>query len=355
MTGIGISALGLCLPSGVRTNAYYEQHPSEAVQRRLEVGIGKIWQKQSNDAFSIEMEPYANDPFRGSIERRVMREGQKLIELETQAARNALQAANMSAGDIDAMIVTSFVPETVGAGNAAYLAKELGFTCPAWNLESACSSTIVAFEVAHAYVKSGRYRNVMIIQGCNYSQHSDDEDSSSWFLGDGAGAFIVSPVSEGGFVGFGLTPTTETCGAVRYRVDGPNANGPCFVLESAPGAGKILHATSEPYLVKTCERALNEAGLSINDIGFGIFSTPTAWYATFCARVLGLSREKTISTHQQFGNMGPAMTAANLYAALKEHYIKAGDAVLFYQVGSVSNAGAAVVRWGECGAVATEM
>jgi len=358
MTSVGIKSIGICAPKQVRTNDYYINHVSDAVRQKLEVGIGKIWNPSDlpKDAFSIEMAPYMNDPFRGTKERRCLSIDKKLSELELEAAKNALRAAALEPSDIDAIIVTSFLPDGVGAGNAAYLAKALNVHCPAWNLESACSSNVVAFEVAYSLIAAGRYRNVLIIQGCNYTQNANDEDSSSWFLGDGAGAFVVSQVKEGrGFLGFHIQATIETCGVVTYKVNGPHVSEPCFVLESAKGAGKILHSTSEPYLLNCCDKALREAALTRDDIRFFIFSTPTAWYAAFCARALQVPQSKTISTHQLFGNMGPAMTAFNLYAALLENKIQPGDPVLLYQIGSVSNAAATVLRFDECAIASSEL
>lgn len=348
MISTTITSVGVCFPKQIRTNDYYRNHSSPEVQRLLEVGVGKFWKKipEAQDAFAIEMEPYLNDPFRGTKERRVMLPEQTSLIFEAQAARNALNVAKMSPKDIDAMMVTSFLPDQSGAGNAAYLAKELGTRCPAWNLESACSSGIVALEVANALIQSRSYRTILIVQSCNYAQTVLDEDTTSWFVGDGAGALIVTHAQEGyGFLGFHIESTNETCGIVTYRVNGKNHDHePPLILESIKGAGKILQEVSLPHLLSCCEIATRRSGLSLSKIDFAIFSTPTAWYAAAGARALNISPERTISTHEKYGNIGPAMLPANLYEAISQGKIRSQDNVLFYQIGSVSNAAACVMR-----------
>jgi 3-oxoacyl-[acyl-carrier-protein] synthase-3 len=292
------------------------------------------------------MQPYLSDPFRGAKERRTLLPDQTSLSLEIEASRNALAAAKMSVNDIDAMIVTSFLPDRVGAGNAAYLAKELGTRCPAWNIESACSSGIVALEVSNALIQAGRYANILVVQSCNYAQTVKDDDPTSWFVGDGAGAMVVSRASEGfGFLSFKVEPTTETCGVVTYRVNNQREEGePCFVLESIKGAGKILQQSSQPHLVSCCKFAADRANVDLQKIDFFIFSNPTAWYPAFGARALQIPLDRTISTHEKYGNCGPAMMPATLLSGLEQGKIKSGDLVLMYQIGSVSNAAATVMK-----------
>ncbi len=349
MTSSTILSVGVCVPKQIRSNEYYLNHPSAEVQRLVELGVGKLWRKipELSDPFTEEMEQYLGDPFRGSKERRMMLPGQTSILFEIQAAKNALEAAKMTPKDIDAMIVTSFLPDHVGAGNAAYIARELGTRCPAWNLESACSSGIVALENANALIRSGSYQNILIIQSCNYGQTVVDEDSTSWFVGDGCGALVVSKCNtENGFLGFHVESTNETCGIVSYRINRENLEQPALILENVKGAGKILQESSKPHLVSCCQSATQKAGVSLGQIDFAIFSTPTAWYANASARTLGLSVQRTISTHEKYGNIGPAMLPANLYEALSKNLIQPGSKTLLYQIGSVSNAAAAVLKVG---------
>jgi 3-oxoacyl-[acyl-carrier-protein] synthase-3 len=121
-----------------------------------------------------------------------------------------------------------------------------------------------------------------------------------------------------------------------------------FRLVGDPQAGKLLRDTAVGYLVTCCNGALEDAGLSLGDIDHFVFNTPVAWYSKFCARTLGVPSDKpVINMYPKYGNMGPNLLGANLYHAAREFGIEKGDRILMYSVGSVSSAGAMVLRWGD--------
>jgi len=315
-----------------------------------EKSLGKLWAKgDAPNVFTAAMLPYLDDPFRGTVERRALAKGETALALEAEAARGALAAAGMSPGDVDLLIVTSFQPDQVGVGNAAFLARELGVARPAWNLESACASSVVSFHTACGLVQAGQYRRILVVASCTYTRNADDADSVSWFLGDGCGAFVVGRTEEGyGLLGMHTVPTTETCDTFYYALDGGSADAPPrAVMQCTPSSGKILAETAEPHLVACCEGAAREAGVAMKDIDFLVCNTPTAWFSAFAARALGIDESRTISTFPRYGNVGCALMPANLHAAAKAGRIRRGDLVMLYAVGSVSTASAAVVRWGD--------
>ncbi len=75
--------------------------------------------------------------------------------------------------------------------NTALLARKLGLKCPAWNLESTCSSALVALQNARALIQTGEYRNALVIVSHFGSNTVRDKDTLAWSMGDGAGAFVV--------------------------------------------------------------------------------------------------------------------------------------------------------------------
>src|SRR5260370_13363449 len=103
------------------------------------------------------MTPYLADPFRGTVERRVLDDRETALDLETRAARSALAAAGMAARDVDLAVVTSFPSTLPGIGNSALLVRNLGLRCPAWNLESTCSCRLLALATSSALIQAGVY------------------------------------------------------------------------------------------------------------------------------------------------------------------------------------------------------
>ncbi|EYF01785.1 3-oxoacyl-ACP synthase III family protein [Chondromyces apiculatus] len=351
-THAGFKSLAICPPSTLRTPAYWRQHFPEVVTAAESRSLGRLFaggSATSTDPFQIEMQGYLKDPFRGTVECRVLGPEETTLSLELKAARDALAAANMGPGDIDAILAASFVPDRLFPGNAVHLARDLGADAPAWNLESTCSGAVVGIQSAAALVRAGEYRNVLLVTSCSYSRMLDVADTLSWFMGDGAGAAVIGEVPEPhGVLGTKLISTKSTCGAFATGVTLDRQGKPVFRMASGDEeATRRMRDDAAEQLETSATGALAAAGVRLQDIDFFIFNTPTAWFARFCARVLGIDPERTLSVYPRYGNIGAALTMTNLYHAAHAEKIPRGALVLIYAVGSVSTAGATVVRWGD--------
>lgn len=346
-------SLSVSFPSTERSKHYWREKYPGIVATAEQQSLAKVWDKnaakgQNPQAFDAEMADFVGDPFRGTDRRRVLMPGESALSIELKAAEQALSAAKMKPADIDLMIVHSFLPDQPGVGNAAFLAGALGLKGAAWNLETACTSTVVAYQTACALVRAGEYKNVLVVVSCTYSRAADERDSLSWFLGDGAAAFVVSAVAEHeGLLGAKIVNTSITCGTFYYDLDNDPEYGLRIRMLATPKTGKVLRDTAEPFLVECCEGALRTAGVQKSDIDFFAVNTPTAWFANFAARVLGVDRKRVYDSHQLYANIGPVLTPVNLHHAASEGLIRPGSLVLIYAIGSVSSAGAAVIRWGD--------
>lgn len=348
---VGIRALAVALPRTVRTNEYWRARHPDVVRAVEEKTLARLFSTSqatapgSSDTFDSAMARYLSDPFRGAVERRVMRAGETTLSLEVRAARDALRAAALGPEDIDLAIVCSFLPDQIGVGNAAFFARELGLACPAWNLESACSSALVALETAAALVESGRYRRVLVALSCSYSREADPTDTLSWFMGDAAGAFVVGPETGGaGLLAQKTVGTTATCDTFFYDL-GPRTGRPR--IQCSKETQRILRETSERFVRECCEGALAQAGVSRDDIACFVFNTPTAWFAEFAARSIGADVGRAIDVYARYANIGPALMPVNLHHAASTGRLRPGELALVYTIGSVSTASAAVMRWGE--------
>ncbi len=349
---VGIRSVGVSFPSIVRTNNYWrEKHPelvTQAEQKALARLFSATQSNTNTNEFDLEMKPFLADPFRGTAERRVLAPGETSLMLEQKAATDAINAAEMSADEIDLMIVTTLFPERIAPGNAAFLVREMGLLCPAWNLESTCSSALVALQNASALVATGQYRNVLVVISCIYSHFVDETDTLSWFMGDGAGAFIVSPLKPNqGFLGTKIVHTAATCGAFFNELVTDEDGTPRMRISTGKNASQQIRGTGVDF-VKTCsEGAAAEAGVSLDEIQFFAFNTPTAWYASLCSKALGIDPERTINLYPEFANIGPVLPIANLYYGAQAGKVKENDLVLVYTIGSASTAAATVMRWGD--------
>jgi 3-oxoacyl-[acyl-carrier-protein] synthase-3 len=348
---VGIRSLAVSFPSIIRTNDYYRENYPDLVAKGEQKTLSRVFspaQSTPSNEFDVEMAAYLSDPFRGTVERRVFGPGESALTLSYRAACDALEAAKLSPEEVDLMLVATIFPDQIVPGNAAYLAGQLGLRGAAWNLDSTCSNALVALQSACALVRAGEYRNVLVVICTNYSPFTDPNDTLSFLSGDGAGAFVVGGLKPNqGVLGTKIINTASTCGTFYNELTTDAQGKPLMYIRAHKSAGKQLSETAEPLLRECCEGAISAAGVTLEDIDFFAFNTPTPWYARFCARVLGIDLERTIDLNAYYANIGPMFPLANLYHGAHGGRIRENDLVLVYTIGSVSNAGATVMRWGD--------
>ncbi|MBW4553602.1 MAG: 3-oxoacyl-ACP synthase [Aphanocapsa sp. GSE-SYN-MK-11-07L] len=350
---IGIRSLAVSFPSIIRTNEHwYKIVPELADQvQSKRVRSSRISSHfASNDELDIwsqEVAPYLSDPFRGNVERRVLGQDESSLMLECRAAQDALEAANLHPEQVDLVIVSSLFSEPFG--NAPYLAQKLELSCPAWNLESTCSSGLVALQTANSLVRSGDYRHVLVVVSQIGSRTVEETDTLAWSMGDGAGAFVISSLNPNqGILSTKVISTTATCGTYSHELVTDAQGVPR--MRTRIGENASLLAETAVEFVRLCsEGAAVKAGVDLSQIDFFAFNTPTAWYASVCARALGIDPERTINLYPRYANIGPVLAIANLYHAAQSSQLREDDLVLVYTNGAGATAGATVMRWGNVG------
>jgi 3-oxoacyl-[acyl-carrier-protein] synthase-3 len=346
MTAAGITAISVYFPEQVRENDWWRE-VAPAFVAKLEQRVGaQVWQPAAErNPWQSAMAPYLDDPFRGSQQRRVLGPGEDAHAMEAAAAQRLLDAAGLTPADIDLVLVSCLFPDQYVLGDAIGLADRMGFTCPCYNLESACGVGVADVVMGCALVESGRARRVLVITACTYSRSADADNPMSLTSGDGAAAFLLAPVPDGhGLLGWKGFATLESATSFGYDiVPDPNQRYLLKMWANAD-AGRQLETCALKYLPAACHGALADAGLTVDDLDFAIFPTPTAWFAEFGRTMLGLSPDQTIDTYPRFANTGPVLMPQNLYYAAQQGKIGPGDHVLLYTLGSMSSSGAAVLR-----------
>lgn len=350
---IGIRSLAVSFPRQTRTNDYWhKKYPdlvSQSQPRRVR-GPRRLNYAYNNaglDIWSQAVFPYLPDPFRGAVERRVLDIDESALTLEYQAAQDALKAAKLSSKEVDLAIVASLFSEQVGPGNATYLARKLELRCPAWSLESTCSSALVALQNARALVQAGEYHKVLVIVSHTGSNSIDEEDTLSWSLGDAAGAFVVTSLQPNqGILSSKIVPTTVTCDAYAHEMVADAQGIPRLRTRTGSNAS-MLAETAVDFVRTCCKDAIASAGITLDQIDFFAFNTPTAWYASVCARALGIDAERTLNLYPRYANIGPVSAIASLYHAAQSGRLRTNDLVLIYTNGAAATAAATVMRWGD--------
>ncbi|MEM7592487.1 MAG: 3-oxoacyl-[acyl-carrier-protein] synthase III C-terminal domain-containing protein [Cyanobacteria bacterium P01_A01_bin.83] len=348
---IGISSLALSFPKLIRTNDYWCHKFPELTgktrnKRRRLTSNSSTHKAEGLKIWSQEVAPYLDDPFRGNVERRVLSQDESSLMLEYQAAQEAMAAAKLKSQDVELIISTSLFSQPFKLGNAA-LTSQLNLSCPAWNLESTCSSALIALQNARALVQTGEYRNVLVVVSQSAANTVDDSDTLSWSMGDGAGAFMVSSLPrDQGILSSKIISTAITHGAYTHQMV-VDARGQPRIQTQTGDNTSMLAETAVDSVRTCCEKAAAAAGLSLNDIDFFAFNTPTPWYASVCVRALNIDQKRVINLYPRYANIGLVFPIANLYHATQSGKLKENDLVLVYTNGAGATAGAIVMRWGD--------
>lgn len=349
--GVGIQSIAVSFPSIRRTNDYYTEKYPDLLEKSEQQGLARFFSVSGStpsNLFEEEMIPYLSDPFRGTVERWVLGEGESSLTLEYRAASDALAAAKLTIAEVDLLLVASVWPERIIFGNATALANQLGLEGAAWNINGGTGSTPIALQTACALVKAGDYSKVLVVVSCTYSHYFNQADTIPWFISDCAGAFVVSRLeSNQGIISTKVVHTGTADAAVTVKLTKDVHNNPQILMQSNKETNRLISGAADKLLKTCCEGAAEAAGVSLDEIDFFIFHTLSAWFARFGARVLGISPDRTINLYPHYANCGPVLTVANLYYAAQLEKIKENDLVLVYGMGGAGVAAANVMRWGK--------
>ena len=158
----------------------------------------------------------------GIRQRHIAADGESTSDLALQASRRALAAAGIAPADLDLIIVATTTPDMVFPSTACILQAKLGArNCPAFDVQAVCSGFIYGLSTADQFMRSGQYRNVLVVGAEIYSRILDWNDRGTCVLfGDGAGAVVLrAATTRRAYCRPACTPTaaTRTCCRCRAR------------------------------------------------------------------------------------------------------------------------------------------
>ncbi len=263
--------------------------------------------------------------------------------LATAAARNALDAAGMSADDIDLIIVATATPDQTFPASATIVQHALGCNGGvAFDVAAVCSGFLYAFSVAESMIRAGSAKNALVIGSETFSRILDWEDRATCVLfGDGAGAVVLS-----GEVG--------TRGALATRLHADGKHNELLYVDGGPSTtgtvGKLRMRGREVFrhavtnLASVMHETLEAADLAPQDVDWVVPHQANARIIDATAKKLGLDPGKVVVTVDQHANTSAASVPLALDVAVRDGRIKSGDIVVLEAMGGGFTWGASVVR-----------
>ena len=281
----------------------------------------------------------------GIRQRHVAADEEKTSDLALHASRKALDAAGIAPADLDLIIVATTTPDMVFPSTACILETKLGAkNCPAFDVQAVCSGFIYGLATADQYMRSGQYRNALVVGAEIYSRILDWSDRSTCVLfGDGAGAVVLKRSAAPGILSSHLHADGSYANmlSVPGTVCGGKVTGrPLLQMD---GGGVFKFAVK--VLDDVVEEALTANRMQKSDIDWLIPHQANIRIIQATAKKLGMGMEKVVLTVDRHANTSAASIPLALDEAVRDGRIRPGQHVLLEGVGGGFTWGAVMVKW----------
>ena len=289
----------------------------------------------------------------GICERRRATKDEFPSTLGTRAARMALEAARLSAGDVDAIICSTITPDYSQMPSTACLIQaELGTgSVPAFDLSGACSGFVYSLEVAQKLIMAGPYRHVLIVSTDLMTRFTDYGDlKTSILFGDGAGAVVLSATSQGqGILATDLGSNGRMGDCLVTPAGGARLPASCDTVRAGLHVMKMrgpeLFRAALTMMCQSASVVLEKLKLSVSDVDLVVAHQANQRIIDAFGNRLGIPSEKVFSNIKFIGNTGSASIPIALNECEALGRLKPGDLVLTTAFGGGITWGSALVRW----------
>jgi 3-oxoacyl-[acyl-carrier-protein] synthase III len=285
----------------------------------------------------------------GIRERRVVAEGQTTSDLGYQAALKAIEAAGITAEEIDLIVVGTTTPDLIFPSTACLIQQKLGVKgCPAFDVNAACSGFVFALSVADQYVRSGAAKTALVIGAETLTRMVDWTDRTTCVLfGDGAGAVVLKADAQTGILGTHL----HSDGSKKELLWNPVGVSKGFDAD-APNVGvRIVMAGNEVFkhAVKALDSVVDETleanGLDRHDLDWLIPHQANLRIIEATAKRLDMPMERVIVTVDRHGNTSAGSVPLALDEAVRSGRVQRGQLLLLEAFGGGFTWGSALVRY----------
>lgn len=286
-------------------------------------------------------------------------DGNTTAVMGCKAAKVALERANTDANDIDFIVFATLSPDYYFPGCGVQIQDMLGIsTCPALDVRNQCSGFVYALSVADQYIKTGMYKNVLVIGSENHSGGLDFTTRGrgvSVIFGDGAGAAVLSRCED---KNLGLLSThlhSEGKFAKELSLIGPSTlKWVPEIIEENPQEdipyypymnGQLVFKNAVVRFSEVIMEGLNHNGLSPKDIDLFIPHQANLRISQFIQNKFQLADEQVQNNIQKYGNTTAASIPIALTEAWEEGKVKKGDLVVLAAFGSGFTWASAIIKW----------
>ncbi len=319
------------------------------------LGTGSCLPDNEVTNFDLEKIVDTNDEWirtrTGISARRIADDQTATSDLAYGAALKAMEAAGITAEELDMIIVATITPDNSFPSTACTLQDKLGAAnASAFDISAACSGFVYATTIAKQFVESGAAKNILVVGAETMSKILDFTDRNTCVLfGDGAGAAIIGPVENGGIVAMEL---------------GAKGSGGKFL--SQPAGGSRMPATQETIdkrlhyiqmdgsevfkfavriMASSSINVIEKAGWAIEDLDYLVPHQANIRIINSAGKKLKLPMDRVHVNLDKYGNTSAGSVPIALDEAVRSGKIKRGDKVVLVAFGGGLTWGALAVEY----------
>jgi 3-oxoacyl-[acyl-carrier-protein] synthase-3 len=288
----------------------------------------------------------------GIQERRVARSDESNACMAKAAAERALQASGVTPLDLDTIVVATCTPDRLLPSQACDLQALLGATnAAAFDVTAACTGFMYGLNVAEGLVASEQARTVLIVASEKLTSIMDWTDRSTAVLfGDGAGATVMRPSTNGRGILSTYMKSDGTLANLLYRPGGGAAHPPDEQMlkdrsQYIRMAGREVFKAAVLTMADACDMALARAGLTPADIDLLIPHQANIRIIEATAKHAGLPMDKVFVNLDRYGNTSAASVAIALDEAVRTGRLTPGMKVMFVAFGAGFTWASMVLQW----------
>ena len=286
--------------------------------------------------------------------RHIAADTQATSDLGYEAAKKAIEAAGITAQDIDAILFATVTPDQIMPNTASLLQAKLGCRpVMAVDLSAACTGFLYALATADQFVRCGTFKNVLVVGAETLSRIINWKDRETCILfGDGAGAVVLSRSPE---------DSRSKIYSSHLR-----SNGELGELLQIPAGGSRAPITKDAIdknlqfvhmrgreIFKSAVRAMSDAArealdtnkMNSGDVTWFLFHQANMRIIEAVAQMTGAPMEKQLVSIAETGNTSSASIPIMLDRAVRDGRVKRGDHLLLAAFGAGLTSGSILLRY----------
>ncbi len=284
----------------------------------------------------------------GIRQRFIAADGEMTSDLAFNAATKALEAAGISGGAVDLLIVATATPDHTFPATATKVQSRIGMKHGfAFDIQAVCSGFVYALSIADNFIKSGQVQTALVIGAETFSRILDWKDrTTSVLFGDGAGAVVLRARRGKG--------SNQDCGILSTHLHSDGTHHNLLYVDGGPSStqtvghlrmeGREVFRHAVINLASVVGEALTANDLKASDIDWVVPHQANRRIIEGTARKLGFPMERMVMTVDRHANTSAASIPLALTEAVNDGRIKSGQLILLEAMGGGFTWGSALVR-----------